>query len=68
VLLAGKQRFQGGFPFFNREPDVKLSVRRCKDYGASDFPELTGERSHCADPLTILRQEGPAIFFFVSGV
>ena len=33
--------------------------RRCKDYGASDYPELTGERSHCADPLTIQVQEGP---------
>ncbi len=33
--------------------------RLCKDYGASDFPGLTGETPYCADPLTIPVQEGP---------
>ncbi|MEE9216375.1 MAG: hypothetical protein V3U32_02970, partial [Anaerolineales bacterium] len=34
--------------------------RRCKDYGASDFPGLTGGTPHCADPFTFRGQEGPA--------
>ena len=36
--------------------------RRCEGSIASNLLGLTGARSHCADPLTILRQEGPAIF------